>query len=95
VRKSWESELINRRTCIGAIGAALAAGSVLSAKEGDTMREVLEASQNEKKSVTLYLKGQNIGGAIVRVGPETVEMRNREFGRIVVRIDAIDAVAMA
>ncbi len=58
------------------------------------MREVLEASQNEKKSVMLYLKGQTIGGAVVKVAGDTVELRNREYSRIVVRVDAIDAVAM-
>jgi len=70
------------------------ASSLLSAKEGDAMREVLEASQNEKKSVMLYLKGQTIGGAVVKVAGDTVELRNREYSRIVVRVDAIDAVAM-
>ena len=95
MKTSWAGESITRRTCITAIGAALAAGSILSAKEGYSMREVLEASQSEKKSVTLYLKGTNIGGAVVKVNGDTVELRNREFGRIVVRIDAIDAAAMA
>jgi len=75
------------------IGGGLAAGSVLSAKEGDAMREVLEASQNEKKSVMLFLKGQNIGGGVVKISGETVELRNREYSRIVIRIDAIDAIA--
>jgi hypothetical protein len=58
------------------------------------MRELLEVSQNEKKSVMLYLKGQNLGGAVVKLAADTVELRNREYGRIVVRIDAIEAIAM-
>jgi hypothetical protein len=58
------------------------------------MREVLEASLNEKKSVMVYLKGQSIGGVVVKLGADTVELRNREYTRIVVRIDAIDAAAM-
>lgn len=58
------------------------------------MREVLEAIKDEKKSVTLYVKGQSIGGAVVSLGLEMVELKNREFSRIVVRIDAIDAVAL-
>jgi hypothetical protein len=77
------------------IGGALAARSILLAKEGDAMREVLEASQNDKKSVTVYLKGQTIGGAVVKLASDTVELRNREYSRIVVRLDAIEAVAMA
>jgi hypothetical protein len=93
-RRLCGGEEMTRRTCSTAIGAALMAGSILTAKEGDAMRELLEASQNEKKSVMLYLKGQNIGGAVVKVAGDTVELRNREYSRIVVRIDAIDAVAM-
>ena len=85
---------MTRRCCVTVIGGGLAAGSVLSAKEGDAMREVLEASQNEKKSVMLFLKGQNIGGGVVKISGETVELRNREYSRIVIRIDAIDAIAM-
>jgi hypothetical protein len=90
---------MTRRTYVTAVGAALTAGSLLSvdlsAKEGDTMREVLEASQSDKKSVMLYMKGQSLGGAVTKVTADMVELRNREYGRIVVRIDAIDAIAMS
>jgi len=58
------------------------------------MRELLEGIQHENKSVTLYVKGQSIGGGVVKVTGDTVELRSREFSRIVVRIDAIDAVAV-
>jgi hypothetical protein len=58
------------------------------------MRELLEASLNEKKSLMLYMKGQNLGGVVTQIGTDTVEMRNREYGWIVVRVDAIDAAAM-
>ena len=59
------------------------------------MREILETSQNEKKSVTLYINGQSIGGGVVKVSEDIVELRSREYSRIVVRIDAIDAIAMS
>ena len=85
---------MTRRNCVTVIGGALAAHSILSAKEGNPMREVLEASQTEKKSVMLYVKGQALGGAVVKMTSDTVELRNREYSRIVVRLDAIDAVAM-
>jgi hypothetical protein len=58
------------------------------------MREVLETCLDEKKSVMLYIKGQSIGGAVVKLTLEMVELRNREYSRIVVRIDAIDVAAM-
>ena len=59
------------------------------------MKELLEACQAEKKSLMLYIKGQSIGGLVVRVTGETAELRNRECGRIVVRIDSVDAAATA
>ena len=58
-------------------------------------QQILEASQNEKKGVTLYIKGHQIVGVVVKLSADTVEMRSREFSRIVVRVDAIDAAALA
>jgi hypothetical protein len=59
------------------------------------MKELLEASQSEKKGVMLYVKGQSIGGVVVKLGADVVELRSREYSRIVVKIDAIDAAAMS
>jgi hypothetical protein len=76
------------------MAAAIVAEPVLTGKEPDSMRELLETSLNEKKGVMLYVKGHTIGGAVVKVGGDTVELRSREYSRIVVRLDAIDAAAM-
>lgn len=86
---------MTRRTCFTAFAAAFAADSILSGKETNTMREILESSQNEKKGVMLYMKGQTIGGLVVKLTADTVELKSREYSRIVVRIDAIDAAAMS
>lgn len=59
------------------------------------MRELLEVSRTEKKTVTLYLTGLTIIGGVTKVAGNVVELRNREFARIMVKIDAIDAIAMA
>lgn len=67
---------------------------MLLGKDNDVMKELLEASQNEKKSVMLFVKGQSIGGAVVKITGDVVELRNREYSRLVVRMDSIDAVAM-
>ena len=64
-------------------------------KDNDTMRELFEISQNEKKGVMLYVKGQSIPGTVVKIAGETLELRNREYSRIVVRIECIDAAAIA
>jgi hypothetical protein len=54
-----------------------------------------KASQSEKKGVTLYVRGQQIGGMVTKLSGDTVEMRSREYSRIVVRIESIDAAALA
>ena len=86
--------MITRRMCFTAL-AGLAATTTLMGKDNDTMRELLEVSLNEKKGVMLYVKGQSIPGTVTKIAGETVELRNREYSRIVVRIEAIDAAAMA
>jgi hypothetical protein len=86
---------MTRRTHIGAMAAALAAGPALVGKENDSMKEILEASQNEKKGVMLYIKGQTLPGIVTKILADTVELRSREYGRIVVRLDSIDAAAIA
>lgn len=59
------------------------------------IEQLLAAAQQEKKGVTLHVGGQTIGGGVVRIEPgQFVEMRSQQYGRIVVRIDRIDAVLM-
>jgi hypothetical protein len=43
----------------------------------------------------LYVKGQTIAGIVVKISGDVVELRSREYSRIAVRIDAIDAAAMS
>ena len=58
-------------------------------------QELFALSQKDKKGLTFLVKGQTIGGAVVRViGNEAVEVRNQQYGRIIIRIDSIDAVSM-
>jgi hypothetical protein len=86
---------MTRRTCLTVLTTVVAADSLLIGKENDAMKELLETSQNEKKGITLYVKGQSIAGGVVRIAGDVVELKSREFSRIVVRIDAIDAAAMS
>jgi hypothetical protein len=87
---------MTRRTHLGVLAAAVACtGTLVQGKEPETMRELLEASQNEKKGLMVYVKGQSIAGVVVKVGGDTVELRSREYSRIIVKIDSIDAVAMS
>jgi hypothetical protein len=73
--------------------AALAAGAPAHATPGDAFDQALDVSLKEKKGVVLYVKGQAISGRVTKVDNENVELTSREFARIVVRRDRIDAVA--
>ena len=57
-------------------------------------QELFAASQKEKRGLMFYVRGQQIGGGVVRViGNDAVEVRNQTYGRIIIRLDQIDAVA--
>ena len=84
---------MNRRTSLKIIVAAAAAVPAIGGSTS-MFRSILEASQNEKKGVTLYVKGQSIPGVVVKMDAESVELRSREYSRIVVKIDSIDAAAL-
>jgi hypothetical protein len=86
---------MTRRTCITALAVAMGAGVAVDGKDISVLRSLLEASKNEKKGVTLWVKGQAIGGQVTNIDAEFVEMRSREYSRIVVKIEAIDGAAMA
>lgn len=59
----------------------------------ENFRELLLAAQQEQKGVQLYVGGQTISLIVTGVGLEYVEGRNREYGKILVRMDKIDAAA--
>lgn len=86
---------MTRRTCITTLAAAIAAGVAVDGKDLPVLRSLLEASKTEKKGVTLWVKGQTIGGQVTNLDADYVELRSREFSRIVVKIESIDGAAMA
>jgi hypothetical protein len=63
------------------------------AADAQAFKELLEMSQKEKKGLTFYVNGQVIAGGVIRITEDAVEIKNREFGRIIIRLDRIDAVA--
>lgn len=71
-----------------------AAAAAVAAEAPRGIEQALATAQQDKRGVTLYVGGQAIGGAVVRVEPgQWVELRNPQYGHIVVRLDRIDAVA--
>jgi hypothetical protein len=58
-------------------------------------QELFGVSQKEKRGLMFYVKGQSIGGAVTKViGNDAVEIRNQTHGRIIIRLDQVDAVAI-
>lgn len=60
------------------------------------VEEVLNISLTQKKGMTIYIGGQVINGIFVkRLDANTIEVRNQTFGRIIIRVDRIDAIALS
>ena len=82
--------------------ALLASGydiSSVSAQDAKSLlqgyQELFDRSLKEKKGLNFYVKGQTIGAVFVKmVGSDAVEVRNQAYGRIIIRLDSIDAVAI-
>lgn len=84
---------ISLTTCVAAL-LVVAGANAHAGEPPSSIEQTLGAAQQDKRSVMLYVGGQTIGGAIVRVEPgRLVELRNQQYGRIVVRLDRVDAVA--
>ena len=61
----------------------------------EAFKEMIDLSLNSKKGLTFFIKGQTIAGHVFKVSDNggTVEARNQTFGRIVIRLDQVDAIA--
>jgi len=78
-----------------AAGLALAGLGAFAADAPHAIEQALAAAQQDKRGITVYVAGQAIGGAVLKLEPGAwVELRNQTHGRIVVRLDRIDAVAL-
>lgn len=78
-----------------ALAALMASRPAAAADPLKGIEQVLASAQQDKKGVTLSVGGQSIGGGVVRIeSGQWVELKNQQHGRIVVRLDRIDAVLM-
>jgi hypothetical protein len=79
--------------CVAAM-LVLGSGNASAAEPASSIEQMLGAAQQDKRSVMLYVGGQAIGGAVLRIEPgRAVELRNQQYGHIVIRLDRVDAVA--
>lgn len=88
---------LSRRIRAAAALAVLCALPMASQATGGAkaIEQALAAAQESKKGVMLYVGGQAIGGAVVKLeAGQWVELRSQQYSRIVIRIDRIDGIAM-
>lgn len=85
-----------KQLSIGALVALSLAGTAAWAEDATTaIQQVLEQSMKDKRGVTLWVEGQTIGGGVAKLEPgQWVELKSQQFGKIIVRIERIDAVGM-
>ena len=76
-------------------GDALMAAHDATGKDTGMFQELLESSMKDKKGVMVYMRGQSIPGVVVKLNGDSVELRSREYSRIIVKLDAIEAVALS
>ena len=76
------------------IACTLATGIAHAADALQGIEQALNVALQEKRGITLYVNGQTIAGAVTRIeAGQWVELRNQQYGRIIVRLDRIDGIA--
>ena len=82
------------RDALAAFALTLAAGAASAGDAARGIEQALAAAQQDKRGVTVYVAGQAIGGAVTRIETgQWVELKNQTAGKIIVRLDRIDAIA--
>lgn len=72
------------------------AQSTSGALAAAAVEEVLNQSLTQKKGMAIYIGGQVINAIFVkRIDANTIEVKNQTFGRIIIRMDRVDAIAMS
>lgn len=62
----------------------------------ELFKELIETSLKEKRGLTIFIKGQTIAGIVTQIiGLEAIEVRNQTFSKVIIRLDAVDAMAIS
>lgn len=84
-----------RKSFLGMVMAGTTLSGATAAEPAKGLEGAVSAAMESKRGIQVYVNGQTIGGAVTRIEPgQFIELRNQEFGRIVVRWDRIDGVAL-
>ena len=77
-----------------ALAAALTSGVAHATDALQGIEQAIAAALQDKRGITLFVNGQTIAGAVTRIEPgQWVELRNQQYGRMIVRLDRIDGIA--
>lgn len=88
---------LSRRAGAAALLATLCTlpAAAFAADVNKGIEQALAAAQESKKGIMVYVAGQAIGGGVVKIeAGQWVELRSQQYGRIVIRMDRIDGIAM-
>ena len=85
---------VSMRQTLMSLALVLASAATLAADPAQGIEQALASAQEDKRGIVLYVGGQTVAGAVTRIEPgKWVEMRSQQWGKIVVRLERIDAVA--
>ena len=76
-------------------GGAAAFAQKSEGKDMEMFKEMFEWSQKEGKGLTFWVNGQTVGGGVVKFNADTVEVKSQQYRRVIIKISAIEAVAMS
>jgi hypothetical protein len=61
----------------------------------ELFKELFELSRNEKRGLTIFIKGQTVAGVVTEIiGTEAIVVRSQMYSRAIVRVESIDALAV-
>jgi hypothetical protein len=76
------------------LAGPLAYAAAAAGMDPAVMKAMFEQSQKEKKGLTVFLPGHTLAIVVTAVhGSDTVEGRNQQYERVVIRVDQILALA--
>ncbi len=60
----------------------------------EAFKELIEISLHEKAGLTFFMNGQSLPAIVTKIIDEhTIEGRNQEYGRIIIRLSRVNAIA--
>jgi endonuclease YncB( thermonuclease family) len=60
-----------------------------------SLKPILEESLNSKKGITFFIRGNTVAGYVTKINEDTVEVKNRNSSKVLIRLDSIDAVELS